>query len=327
MRRFISLKRLGLGVVSLIFALLLFFTAKTTAYNSAASRSNRLTETYTHTLEDVPIDIKYNSDEFFISGYSYEAQVYLTSTNRIKLDSEINPDTRRLKVVADLTNLAEGTTKVPLEIKDLPTDLTAEIKPATMTVTLGKRQTKTFPVEPVIEEGQIAAGYVFDSASLDVPEVAVTSDETTIGQIAKVIAKWPEESSLASRRGRSEVTFQAIAENGTILPTIISPAKAQMTVRLTKLTKTVPLLVDMVGELDSSVSNVSYELGMSEVIISGSQEQLDATDSVVLKIDMTGLKKDTRKTLTLSADNVSVTPEVVDVKLTVTKKEESEATK
>lgn len=320
MGRQVRLKKLGLGLVSVVFALLLFLTAKSTAYYSAGTRVNRLTETYTHTLENVPIDIKYNSETYFISGYSYETEVYLTSTNRLKLDSEINPDTRKLKVVADLTNVQEGTTKVSLQVKDLPSDVTAEVRPATMTVTIGKRETKTFPVEAQVDEHQVAKGYVLQELELALDQVDVTSDETTIDQIAKVVARWPEEESLSSKSNQESVPLQALSENGTILPVIISPAKADLTVKLKKLTKTVPLVVEMTGEMDPSLSDIRSELGLSEVIISGAQEDLDMTEQVVVKIDMTGIKKDTRKTVTLSADKVSVTPEVVDVKLTVTKK-------
>lgn len=314
------LKRLGLGLVSLFFALLLFFTAKSTAYNSASTRLTNLTETYTHTLENVPIDIKYNSDEFFISGYSYETEVYLTSTNRIKLDSEINPDTRKFKVVADLSHLGEGTSKVSLQVKDLPSDVTAEVRPGIMTVTMGKRETRTFEPELVLETSQIIKGYEVISAKLDIEKVEVTSDETTMSQIARVVAKLPDDVSLSGTEAVENVTFQALAENGTILPVIISPAKAEAAIKLKQLTKTVPIVVELVGELDPSLSNVQYELGLSEVIISGSQEDLDATDQVVLRINLADIKKDTRKPMTLSADRVTVTPEVVNVKLTVTKK-------
>lgn len=319
MRKAVDMKGLGLGLVSLVFALLLFLTAQTTAYNSAGNKTNRLTETYAHTLENVPIDIKYDSDEYFISGYSYETEVYLTSTNRIKLDSEINPDTRKFKVVADLTNLAEGTSKVTLEVRDLPSDVTAEVRPETMTVTLGKKLTKTFPVEVEIAPEQIHSSYQLRSIDLTTQEVEVTSDESTIAQIARVVAKLPDDLVL-SQSYHEGLILQAVSETGTVLPGIISPAKAEASVRVRKLTKTVPLVVELTGTMDPSLSNIQYELGLSEVIISGSQEDLDATEQVVVKIDMTNIKKDTRKTVALSADKVSVTPEVVDVKLTVTKK-------
>lgn len=312
-------KRLGLGVASLALSLMFFATAKSVAYNNSSTAVNRLTETYTHTLDSVPIDIKYNNDDYFISGYSYDVEVYLTSTNRVKLDSEINPDTRSFKVVADLTDVKAGTSKVDLVIKDLPSDVNAEIRPAEMSFTLGKKVSRTFPVQVQVEDDQLGTGYVLKSASLSLTEVEVVSDETTIEQIDHLVAKLPSDTVL-TRNYQDSVVLQAVSASGTILPGIITPAKADLTVEVSKLTKTVPVAVELIGELDSSLSNISYELGFSEVIISGSQEALDATDFVTVTIDVTDIKKDTRKTVTLSADNVTVTPEVVAVKLTVTKK-------
>lgn len=314
-----ALKNLGLGLVSLGFALSLFATAKSTAYNATTARINRLTETYTHTLEDVPIDIKYDSDKYFISGYSYEAEVYLSSTNRIKLDSEINPDTRNFKVVADLTQLTEGTSEVDLEIKDLSEDITADVRPTTMTVTLGKKVTKSFPIEAVIDEGQIAPGFIFQSSRLDQETVEVTSSESVIEQIDRVVAKLPEDAYL-NRSFQDEVSLQALSASGTVLPGIFSPAKVGLTVRMGKLTKTLPLEVTFVGDMDSTVEAINYELGLSEVVVSGSREALEALESIPVQIDVTGIKANTRRTVTLSADYVTITPEVVDVKLTVTKK-------
>jgi len=139
-KRFFT-KRLWLTLVSIFFAILLFLTANSVNYGSR-NQTTGLLQTYNHTLENVPIDIKYDSNKYFISGYSYDTEVYLTSTNRVKLDSEINNDTRHFKVVADLSNAKEGTNKVPLEIKDLPSGVSAEASPTTINVTVGKKKTK-----------------------------------------------------------------------------------------------------------------------------------------------------------------------------------------
>ena len=130
--------RLLYAIVSIFFSLILFFTSSYNQYNQAGTQISRVTETYKHTLTEVQIDIKYDSDRYFISGYSYETKVYLTSTNRVKLDSEINSDTRKFKVVADLKDIETGTVKVPLQIKDLPDEMTATATPSKITVTVGK---------------------------------------------------------------------------------------------------------------------------------------------------------------------------------------------
>ena len=101
MKKFFN-SQFWLVIVSIFFSILLFLTATTSNYTHVGSQVSGATETFTHTLTNVPIDIKYDSDKYFISGYSYETEVYLTSINRVKLDSEINSDTRSFKVVADL---------------------------------------------------------------------------------------------------------------------------------------------------------------------------------------------------------------------------------
>ena len=57
------------------------------------------------------MDIKYDSDKYFISGYSYDAEVYLTATTQLALTTETSSDTRHFKLVADLSNLGQGTSQ------------------------------------------------------------------------------------------------------------------------------------------------------------------------------------------------------------------------
>lgn len=315
-----SRKNLGLLAISISFSVLLFLTANSALYSHSGTHINRLTETYTHTLENVPIDIKYNNEEYFISGYSYDVEVYLSSTNRIKLDTEINADTRNFKVVADLTKLSEGTTKIPLEIKDLPSDVTADLRPDSMEFTLGKKATKSFPIQLEVDDNQVATGYTITGSELELDSAEVTSDEATIELIDHLVAKLPSDTVL-NRDYQDSVILQAVSGTGTVLPGVISPSRVEAEISLKKLTKTVPVAVELIGELDSSLDNINYELGLTEVVVSGSQEALDATDFVSLRLDISDIRRDMRKTVSLSSPNVTVTPEVIDVKFTVKKKD------
>ena len=228
MKKFFN-SQFWLVIVSIIFSILLFLTATTSNYTHVGSQVSGATETFTHTLTDVPIDIKYDSDKYFISGYSYETEVYLTSINRVKLDSEINNDTRSFKVVADLSNLGEGTQTVPLKVTNLPSGVTATASPNNISVTIGKKKTKTFDVQGVIDDNQIAKGYELKKVSTDISEVEVTSAESIIDQIDHVVAKLPENEVLnGNYNGR--VTLQAVASDGTILASAINPSKARLEV-------------------------------------------------------------------------------------------------
>jgi len=74
--------RLWQILVALFFAVVLFFTAWS-GNSQNKSNSSSASNTFTQTVESVPVDIKYDSDKYFISGYSYDAEVYLTATTQL----------------------------------------------------------------------------------------------------------------------------------------------------------------------------------------------------------------------------------------------------
>lgn len=318
MKKFFN-SQFWLVIVSIFLSLLLFLAATTNNYTHVGSQVSGATETYTHTLTNVPIDIKYDSDKYFISGYSYETEVYLTSINRVKLDSEINNDTRSFKVVADLTGLGEGTQTVPLKVMNLPSGVTATASPNNISVTIGKKKTKTFNVQGKVDVSQLAPGFELKKVSTDVSEVEVTSDESIIDQIDHVVANLPENEVLnGNYSGR--VALQAVSADGTILASAINPSKARLEVSVKKLTKTVPVRVKLTGKMNDKVSDISYNLNQDQVTISGSQAALDAVNEVVATVNVSNITKDTSLNVNLAADNVSVEPSVVTVQLTATKK-------
>ncbi|GEB10494.1 MULTISPECIES: CdaR family protein [Streptococcus] len=318
MKKFFN-SQFWLVIVSIFLSLLLFLAATTSNYTHVGSQVSGATETYTHTLTNVPIDIKYDSDKYFISGYSYETEVYLTSINRVKLDSEINNDTRSFKVVADLTGLGEGTQTVPLKVMNLPSGVTATASPNNISVTIGKKKTKTFNVQGKVDVSQLAPGFELKKVSTDVSEVEVTSDESIIDQIDHVVANLPENEVLnGNYSGR--VALQAVSADGTILASAINPSKARLEVSVKKLTKTVPVRVKLTGKMNDKVSDISYNLNQDQVTISGSQAALDAVNEVVATVNVSNITKDTSLSVNLAADNVSVEPSVVTVQLTATKK-------
>lgn len=308
-----------LVIVSVVFSLLLFLIATSNRYARLGSQISGATETYSHTLENVPIDIKYDSDKYFVSGYSYETEIYLTSVNRVKLDSEINSDTRNFKVVADLTNLGEGTKTVPLKIINLPSGVSAKTSTKNISVTIGKKRTKVFKVKGEVATKQLAFGYDLKKVSTNISEVEVTSSESIINQIDHVVAKLPEKEVLNGNYN-GNVALQAVASDGTILASAINPSKAKLEVTVKKMTKTVPVTIKTEGHMDDQVSDISYKLSQSQVVISGSQEALDAVNEVIANVDVSNITKDTTFNVNLSANGVTIDPSVVSVQLTVTKK-------
>ncbi|MEK5289237.1 CdaR family protein [Streptococcus sp. FSL R7-0212] len=317
MKKFYN-SRLWLGLVSVFFAILLFLSAVSNS-NNASSQKNNPVETFTQSITDVPIDMKYNSDKYFISDYSYGSQVYLSSTNRVKLDSEVNGDTRHFKIVADLTNSKPGKVSVPLKVSNLPIGLTAKVTPDRLTVTIGRKKTKSFPVTGGVDPKQIVSGYEIASITSTDKRVEVTSDESKIDLIDHVVAKLPDNVKLSSDYNDT-VTLQAVSADGTILASSINPAKTDLEVKIKKISKTVPVSVLMTGQMSNRVSEIQPRLSRQTVVISGPREVLDTINEVTAKVDITDVTKSTSKTVTLSEESVTIEPSSLNVQLTVKKK-------
>ena len=215
-------KQIWYLVSSIFFAAVLFIYATTTNYQNNSSARQTTSETYTNALPSVPIDIKYNSEKYFISGFASEVSVVLTGSNRVTLASEMQESTRKFKVVADLTKATEGTREVPLAIKNLPSGLTATVTPAKITVKIGKKASKTFEVKTTISSAQLADGLTVDRVSIADNKVTVTSDEDTLEKVDHVEAALPTSEKI-SNNYTGTVPLQAVDASGTVLPSVITP--------------------------------------------------------------------------------------------------------
>ena len=215
-------KQIWYIVSSIFFAAILFIYPTTTNYQNNSSARQTTSETYTNALPSVPIDIKYNSEKYFISGFASEVSVVLTGSNRVTLASEMQESTRKFKVVADLTKATEGTREVPLAIKNLPSGLTATVTPAKITVKIGKKASKTFEVKTTISSAQLADGLTVDRVSIADNKVTVTSDEDTLEKVDHVEAALPTSEKI-SNNYTGTVPLQAVDASGTVLPSVITP--------------------------------------------------------------------------------------------------------
>lgn len=225
------MKRNSLYIISsLLFACVLFIYATSINYqNNNNARSTR-TETYTNTVLNVPIDIEYDSEQYFISGFSSEVTVFLTGSNRVTLASEMQESTRKFSVKADLTQATEGTVEVPLTIENLPSGLTAVATPQKITVKIGKKVTREkVPVIPQIDYSQIDESVIIESVTVSDQRVSVTSDSNTLSKIDKLVAVLPTSEKITGNYSGS-VPLQAVDKNGTVLPTVITPFETTLKV-------------------------------------------------------------------------------------------------
>lgn len=227
-------RTVGHLTLSIFLALLLFFYATTTNYkNSESSASNNESETYVHTLSGVPIDIEYDTNKYFISGFSSTVAVELRGSNRVLLQRESDESTRTFQVIADLRELTDGTQTVTLQLANLPPGVSATLAPDAITVKIGKKVSQSLAVEGVIYSNQLASGYSVSKVTVDVSSVKVTTDEETMAKIDHVEAVAVDISNLNSNYSGT-AKLQAVDSDGNALPVVLSETEANIQVVVTQ---------------------------------------------------------------------------------------------
>ncbi|MHC5215442.1 CdaR family protein [Enterococcus sp. LJL128] len=298
------------GLLALLFALLLFFNA-----NSDGNSGNTVTtsQVYDEMLYSIPIQLNYDQDQYFVSGYEDTVTVHLSSANRIQLNLEANEDTRKFQVVADLTNVSVGTSEVPLRVTGLSSAVTANIEPATITVTIEKKVTKSFDVEAQIPDSFNAEGYKVESIAVSPKKVEITTGEETMAEIAKVVAPLSSVTQ-SSDTIKQTVNVQALDSRGQVL-SIENPApQVKVTVQLSLPKKEAALRVVSTGSPPADVSGYTFDVSEQMVEISGSNSVLETIDTLEVPVDVTGISTSVKQTVGIPANgDYTVSPTKIEV--------------
>lgn len=305
-------------LASIFFAIVLFFNASSVSIRNQGGTQNQ-GEVYTAALSNVPVELKYNANEYFVSGYNNTANVDLTGYNRLQVNTESNSDSRNFSLVADLTSLKPGVNNVPVRVQNLSSGVNAQIEPSTLTVTIEKRAQQEFAVTPQINNSQIPSGFKIADATTSEATVKVTAGQESIKQIHQIVASLPSDTVLNDDY-TGTVTLHAVDSSGKILSAQISPSTVQMHVNVNKPSKTVPIKAHLTGILDNSLSKINTSLSQNTVTISGTEDAISKITEVTANVNQTGVKTNQKITVKLDADNVSVNPSTVDVQLNVVKK-------
>ncbi|GFH40758.1 CdaR family protein [Lactococcus insecticola] len=305
-------------LVSIFFAIVLFFNANATQLKTSSNNAESA-QTQSTTLYDVPIELKYNKDAYFVSGFDASANVYLTSYNLVRLNAEKSPDTRSFHLVADLSKVKEGTVEVPVKVVELAAGVNAQVDPGNISVTVEKKAVKRYDIKPVVSNKQLPDGYKIKNVTIDEPSAKVISGASIITQIDKVQAILPSDVILDNDYS-GKVYLQAVDKDGKVLAAKISPTSVNMKVDVDLPNKNVPIVGKITGQKDKSIKDFTFTLGQKTANIAGEQKYISKISSITANIDVTNITKETTVKVPLSANNVTTSPSLIEVTVTPVKK-------
>ncbi|MGM0213000.1 CdaR family protein [Enterococcus sp. AZ109] len=299
-------------LISLLFSLMLFFNVNSQNVSDFFSSNS----TYQEVLQNVPITLEYDSDEYFVHGFDNTVSVRLSSANRIQLDREADEDTRTFSIVADLNDLDTGTHVVKLQTRKLLSSIYAAIEPQTISVTIEKKQTKTFDVIPVISNGAEENGLQVDSLTSDPSTVEITTGEQTMSQISQVIAS-VDASQLTGEDDTVRTQILALNTNGEALPIQADPQTVTVSFRAEQDTKQVALEPKQEGTIPSSVQRFDIELDQTNATIRGLNSVIDAIDTIEVPVNITNITEPVSRRVDIPIDEgISVNPIATTARIT-----------
>lgn len=303
---------LVISLLALMFSILLFFNAN--AQNLQTSLYST-TEKYDESLDGIVINPLYDSNQYYIHGFDSKVSVELTSANRIQLNTEANAGTRNFKVVADLTNLEEGTHEVRLRMQNLSNAVSAKIEPSTITVTIEKRVTKEFTVEPVVAASSLSDGFTVDSYVASPQVVEITTGDKTLAEIKRVVATVDPSTSYVDNF-TEEATIQALNDQDEPLSIISNPETVKVTVKVIAPEREIPIFATQSGNPPEGISHYEFYLEQSTLLIKGEQSVIDQVSGIGISIDVSDINKETTKLITVPTENNYVAePSKVQVRI------------
>lgn len=269
--------------------------------------------------QQTQLTASYNEKKYIITNMPNTVTVQLKGSSGLLTKVSLAKD---YQANINLSGKGPGTYTVPVKVKGVPAGIKAKPVPSDVTVTLSRKETKTFPVQiDLINEGQVASGYEVGTPIVSPNQVKVTGTESEINQIAFV-------EGLVDVKGANNTVEKTVALNvydhkGNELKVNVSPSVVKAKVPITGDSKTVPTQVEKNGSLPNGLSIASIELKPSAITLFGSKKVLDGIGYVNVPIDLNNITQDTTMKLEIpTPDGVNkIAPNKVTAVINVTKQD------
>lgn len=297
-------------LVSLLFALLLFFYVNYQRLGSTRTTDNKtqapaVLMTNKTVKMTMPLAVNVDNDKYFVTGYPEKVHVKLSGPSAMVKAMD---NTRNFEVYADLSKLKSGTHTVKFRTSGLSKEITASIDPDSAVIKIERCKTITMPIQTRYDTGQISRGYAAGTPVLSSQTTSITGGQKSIKKIVSVVANvnLPDGTNSAYSKN---VILQAIDKNGKTVPdVVISPETVHVTVpiNLATSTKTVPLLLEA-GAGGVSGKSYNFTSPTKSITLHGTKTALKSISSYRLKVPIVGINSTTTKTIKISPTEAGIT--------------------
>jgi YbbR domain-containing protein len=306
-------------ILAILLAILLYSVVP-----NSGGKTNEINvpgENTTETIADIPVKAYYDTENLVVSGIPDMVEVTLEGPMPHVQSAKA---LKNFEVFVDITNAEIGNQKVTFEVSGLSDKLKATIKPGSITVAVQEKVTTEFTVEAEFDNDLIKEGYSAGQPAVKPNKVKITGAKDVVDRITYVKAAL-EGGDLLDSTVTKEANVQVLDKELNKLDVVVEPETVEVTIPIRSNTKTVPINIIEKGAPPEGLTIQSIELNVEEAVISGDEDTLKETDNVRVEVDVSKITENTTLSLPVIISNgiTKVTPELVEVKVVVTKTEKT----
>lgn len=285
-------KKSTLIIVSLILAFGVFVIID--------QESNVMIDQYAEVLYDEPVTAVYNEELYVVEGLPKTVDITLIGQRRHIFLAKQAPSKG---VTVDLTGLKPGNHKVTLNYSQRLKSLDYRLDPSEVTVTIYEKvsATKSLTVD-ILHQDDLDSKLYIDDVELDRSNVIIKGAQYKLDQVATVRALVDVDELSNPKAGEitlKDVPLAAYDEEGNRVDVEIVPSTVDAKLTITSPSKEIPIKVVPSGKLAFGKSIESIDTNVSTVTVYGQQAAIDAIEELEVEIDVKGLEKDKKFTVTL----------------------------
>lgn len=276
-------------VISLAFAILIYVFVNIEVTTTQTDSRIPPASTEVQTLNDVPLDIRIDSEKYVVSGVPEYVKVSLEGPTALLTSLVMQ---RNFDVYIDLADKGEGTHTVDIEHSRIPDDINIYIDPKTIVLKIEERATKEFPVTvDFINKDQLPIGYEVGTPVITPETVTIVSSRSVIDQIAMVKA-YIDVAGVTESINNREVPVNVYDSQGNGLSVRVEPTSAVISVDIEQSSKEVPIEVQTKNALPEGFKLLSAEVKDKEVEVFATKAKLAEIDKIMTEeIDLSEIGK------------------------------------
>ncbi|WP_226585662.1 YbbR-like domain-containing protein [Halobacillus litoralis] len=304
-------------IISLMLAVLLWVTVNVDNNMDSDSLFFNETSSDMEVLENIPLEIRFDSEEYVVSGIPQDVSVTVEGPA-----GSVAPVARQknFTVYADLNGLGPGTHEVSLQHSGITNQLAVTLEPKMIEVEIEEKMTEAFDVNiDYFNEADLDDTLELGEPEAEPSQVSITGASSVMERVAsvKAIIDVGSENQTIEQQ---EAPVKVYDNQGNELNVLVDPTTVNVTVPIIKRSKDIPVTLAPRGGTPEGVLIESVTTEVNNVAVRGSKDVLDKiNEPIEVPIDVTQVTED--QTLEVDVplpEGVnSVDPETIEVTIDV----------